>query len=46
MFAHHCITISLIAISYITNYTRVGQAILTTMDNADIFLAVGVLKYH
>lgn len=40
MFAHHCITVSLVVSSYVTNYTRVGQAILVTMDQSDIFLDV------
>ncbi|TIB16718.1 hypothetical protein E3P89_00240 [Wallemia ichthyophaga] len=40
MFTHHCITVSLVVSSYVTNYTRVGQAILVTMDQSDIFLDV------
>jgi acyl-CoA-dependent ceramide synthase len=40
MFAHHIVTIMLLACSYITCFTRIGNAILCMMDFADILLAV------
>lgn len=42
MFAHHVITTMLMSFSYVFNYTRVGNAILCTMDLVDIILAVRV----
>ncbi|KAM0756321.1 longevity assurance proteins LAG1/LAC1 [Meredithblackwellia eburnea MCA 4105] len=43
MFAHHIITVLLMTSSYVLNYTRVGNAILVTMDVVDIFLPLGKL---
>lgn len=40
MFAHHIITVLLMSTSYTMNYTRVGNAILCTMDLVDIILPV------
>lgn len=40
MFAHHIITTLLMSFSYVFNYTRVGNAILCTMDLVDIILSV------
>ena len=42
MFTHHVITVLLIASSYATHLTRVGSAILFTLDWCDILLAVSV----
>src|ERR1051325_11610932 len=41
MLAHHAVTILLISFSYSTNWTRIGNAVLCTMDFADILLPVG-----
>ncbi|KAI9222878.1 TLC domain-containing protein [Blastocladiella britannica] len=38
MLVHHIVTIALIVSSYYTNYTRIGCAVLATMDVGDIFL--------
>jgi len=38
MILHHVTTISLIVLSYLTNYTRVGTSILLLHDLADVFL--------
>lgn len=38
MMLHHCVTIILLLISYLSNFTRVGSAILLVHDAADIFL--------
>jgi acyl-CoA-dependent ceramide synthase len=35
---HHLVTCTLIISSYLTNFTRIGHAVLVTMDVADIFL--------
>ncbi|SGY40242.1 BQ5605_C003g02340 [Microbotryum silenes-dioicae] len=40
MFTHHIITTLLMMLSYIQNWTRIGTAILCTMDVADILLSV------
>ncbi|KAM0792107.1 hypothetical protein ACM66B_004811 [Microbotryomycetes sp. NB124-2] len=46
MFTHHVITTSLMAGSYIQNWTRIGNAILVTMDPVDIVLPLAKLfKY-
>ncbi|GAA5829750.1 hypothetical protein JCM5353_002218 [Sporobolomyces roseus] len=46
MFAHHIITTLLVSFSYVLNFTRVGNAILCTMDLCDIFLPLAKLfKY-
>lgn len=46
MLTHHIITISLMAMSYRMNYTRIGNAVLVLMDPADIMLAIAkMLKY-
>ncbi|KAG9296534.1 hypothetical protein G9A89_015126 [Geosiphon pyriformis] len=46
MIAHHAITISLMGLSYIFNYTRIGNAVLCIMDFADIILPLAkMLKY-
>ncbi|CAG8506194.1 21865_t:CDS:2 [Cetraspora pellucida] len=46
MATHHVITISLMFFSYIFNYTRIGNAVLCTMDFADIQLPLAkMLKY-
>lgn len=45
MFAHHIITSLLMMSSYVLNWTRIGSAILCTMDLVDITLPVrGDLK--
>jgi acyl-CoA-dependent ceramide synthase len=38
MFTHHVVTIALIVASYVTNFTRVGCAIMVLMDLCDILL--------
>jgi len=38
MIAHHLVTISLLVLSYLTNFTRIGAYILFIHDLADIFL--------
>ncbi|KAJ1976684.1 Sphingosine N-acyltransferase lag1 [Dimargaris verticillata] len=46
MLSHHLITCTLVVASYATHYTRVGNAVLCTMDFADIFLSgAKVLRY-
>lgn len=40
MFAHHIITTTLMAFSYVLNWTRVGNAVLCLMDFVDILLPV------
>lgn len=40
MFAHHIITTLLMMSSYVLNWTRIGVAILCTMDLVDITLPV------
>lgn len=40
MFTHHIITTILMSLSYILNFTRIGSAILCTMDVVDILLPV------
>lgn len=40
MLSHHIITILLVGSSYISNLTRVGNAVLCCMDLCDIFLSV------
>ncbi|KAI8384935.1 longevity assurance proteins LAG1/LAC1 [Radiomyces spectabilis] len=46
MLLHHIITIALIGSSYCGNFTRVGNAVLCTMDVADILLSLAkILKY-
>jgi acyl-CoA-dependent ceramide synthase len=42
MYTHHVITITLVAVSYWTNYTRVGGVIMVLMDFCDILLPVRV----
>jgi very-long-chain ceramide synthase len=41
MLTHHIITIVLLGLSYLCNFTRVGNAICTLMDFCDILLPVG-----
>lgn len=43
MILHHLITILLISMSWLTNYTRIGASILLVHDLADIFLECGKL---
>ncbi|KAJ2083620.1 Sphingosine N-acyltransferase lag1 [Coemansia sp. RSA 988] len=46
MFAHHIATCNLLVWSLYANFTRIGNAILCTMDLADIFLsAAKCLRY-
>jgi hypothetical protein len=46
MILHHLITIALITISFLNNFTRMGSVILLLHDSADIFLEFGkVLNY-
>ncbi|KAI8638246.1 TLC domain-containing protein [Parasitella parasitica] len=46
MLSHHIITIILVGTSYISNLTRVGNAVLCCMDLCDIFLSLAkILKY-
>ncbi len=40
MFGHHILTCILMVSSYMQHTTRIGHAILVTMDFADIFLPV------
>lgn len=40
MFAHHIITFFLLTLSYSTNFTRVGNLVLSQMDLVDIVLPV------
>eukprot|EP01117_Protostelium_nocturnum_P009698 TRINITY_DN3466_c0_g2_i1.p1 TRINITY_DN3466_c0_g2~~TRINITY_DN3466_c0_g2_i1.p1 ORF type:complete len:380 (-),score=108.39 TRINITY_DN3466_c0_g2_i1:34-1173(-) len=40
---HHIVTILLIVSSYMTNWTRIGNAVFLTMDISDIFLALSKL---
>lgn len=42
MFAHHIITTTLMCLSYVLNWTRIGSAILCAMDFADILLPVSL----
>ncbi|KAF9317401.1 sphingosine N-acyltransferase lag1 [Podila horticola] len=47
MLIHHFITCSLIGFSYMVHLTRIGNAILVTMDVSDVFLAIPkMLKYQ
>lgn len=47
MVTHHFITIILIASSYFTNFTRIGNAVLCCMDLSDIILSVsGMLAIY
>ncbi|KAI9189243.1 Sphingosine N-acyltransferase lag1 [Blastocladiella emersonii ATCC 22665] len=39
MLAHHLVTCALIISSYYTNFTRIGSAVLVTMDVGDILLS-------
>ncbi|KAI9220745.1 TLC domain-containing protein [Blastocladiella britannica] len=39
MLTHHVVTIALVVSSYCTNFTRIGCAVLATMDVGDIFLS-------
>lgn len=46
MFIHHIITVSLLYLSYIYNFTRIGNVILVLMDVSDIILGTAkMLKY-
>ncbi|KAJ1658272.1 Sphingosine N-acyltransferase lag1 [Dispira simplex] len=46
MLCHHVVTCALLLSSYATHFTRIGNAILCTMDFADIFLSgAKVLRY-
>ena len=46
MFIHHLATISLLNLSYISNYIRIGVLVQVLHDSADIFLEAGkCLKY-
>ncbi|CAO3702330.1 unnamed protein product [Rhizopus stolonifer] len=46
MVSHHLITILLLVASYLSNFTRIGNAVLCCMDLCDIFLALAkILKY-
>ncbi|RKP10045.1 TLC domain-containing protein, partial [Thamnocephalis sphaerospora] len=46
MFTHHIVTAILLATSYVTNFTRFGNAVLCMMDLADILLALAkCLRY-
>ena len=38
MIIHHFVTIFLVTLSYLTNFTRIGTAILLLHDSADVFL--------
>lgn len=40
MFTHHIVTVLLMIVSYLTNFTRVGAEILFILDWCDIFLPV------
>lgn len=46
MFIHHIITVSLLYLSYLYNFTRIGNVILVLMDVSDIVLgSAKMLKY-
>ncbi|KAI7870519.1 TLC domain-containing protein [Spinellus fusiger] len=46
MVFHHIIAITLLASSYYSNFTRIGNAVLCCMDLADVLLSLAkVLKY-
>ena len=46
MIAHHCITITLLVASFLTNYTRIGSLILFIHDFSDVLLELAkVLNY-
>lgn len=46
MFLHHIITVSLLYLSYIYNFTYIGNVILVLMDVSDIILGTAkMLKY-
>ena len=42
MMSHHIITALLVASSYSLNHLRIGTAVFTNMDIADIFLPLGM----
>lgn len=42
MVSHHIITITLLVSSYFTNFTRIGNAVLCSMDLADVLLSVSL----
>lgn len=46
MFFHHLVTISLIIISYVTNFTRIGCLILLIHDSADYWLELAKLSFY
>lgn len=46
MFSHHVLTIALVTLSYIGNFTRVGTVIHVLMDFCDILLPVSLAFYH
>jgi len=46
MFFHHVITVLLCTLSYATNWTRVGNLILSLMDFCDIILPVRQVPSH
>ncbi|CDH55127.1 longevity-assurance protein [Lichtheimia corymbifera JMRC:FSU:9682] len=46
MVTHHVITITLLVSSYYTNFTRIGNAVLCSMDLSDLLLSLAkILKY-
>jgi len=46
MFTHHVITVSLLYLSYIYNFTRIGNVILILMDVSDIFLGIAKMQKY
>jgi len=46
MLTHHVITVALLSLSYIANCTRIGHAILFTMDLSDIFMALAKMQRY
>lgn len=46
MVTHHVITITLLVSSYYSNFTRIGNAVLCSMDLSDLLLSVSVFQLY